>query len=86
MELDQTGAMRHRMAFITPLGLPWESDPLAREESKLLARQREQEAIEVAFDEKRALQSGPTPKEAAGVEGADTLEIVRERDFDLRDR
>jgi hypothetical protein len=51
----------------------------------MLARQREQEALEMALDAKKeALQSaGPTPKEAVAEDG-ETLELVR--DFDLKDR
>jgi hypothetical protein len=85
MQPDPQGAFARRMAFITPLGLPWEQDPLVKEESKLLALQAANEEREIELDKKREAQAGLVAKQAAQ-EDEETLELVRPEDFTLGGR
>jgi hypothetical protein len=86
MEID-SGLARRRLAFITAQGLPWENDPLYDREKKMLEAQKRDEALQAEVDRKRQEEaSGKPPSPEGAVVDAETLELVRSRDFDLGDR
>ncbi len=72
MKPEESG--RRSLVFIGENGLPWENDPMAKQEAGAIAGQKAQEAIEAAAAE-RKLQS--RSEDSSDDKDPDTPELVR---------